>query len=135
MTALKENAITVLADVQIDAILDVPTVHTLYTCPPGKQAVIVEVIAHSNSADLAGMVDVNLGGGAAGISPLFLDAADLSSMATAMSMLKFQPAAVVINIDGDDSTVADRSFVAEVVTGSTGAANVNLAVLGFLIDS
>jgi hypothetical protein len=130
-----EDLVNVLSSVVIDAKLDVPTVHKLFRVPAGKKAVIIELVAHSNSATLSGMVDVNLGGGAAGIAPVWLDEADLSSMTTAQMMLKLQPAGAVVVIDGDDATPANRTFVAEVVTGSTGDANVTLDVLGYLIDS
>jgi hypothetical protein len=127
--------VNLLGSTTFDAKLDAPTVHTLFHCPPGKRAVIIEVVAHSNSADLAGMTDVNLGGGPVGIAPTWLDAADLSSMNTSNRMLKLVPAGAVVTLDGDDSTVANRDFVAEVVAGSTNVANVTMDVLGYLIDS
>lgn len=130
-----EDLVNVLSSTVIDAILDAPTVHTLFRCPPGKKAVIIEVIAHSNSASLAGMIDVNFGGGAAAITPVWLDNAALNSMTSAFMMEKKQPAGAVVLIDGDDATPANRNFVAEVVSGSTSAANVTLDVLGYLIDS
>jgi len=133
--ALEQNVVQVLGSVTIDAILDAPTVWKLFTCPAGFEAIITEVIAHSNTATLAGMIDVNFGGGAAAITPVWLDAADLSSMTSANMMLKLEPAGAVVNIDGDDATIADRSFVAEVVAGSTGAANVTLDVIGYLLAS
>jgi hypothetical protein len=135
MADLRENAITLLSSTVIDAILDVPTVHVLYTCPPGKQVIVDHVLAHSNTDDLTGMDDMNFGGGAAGVTPVWLDAGDLSSMSTALSALKLVPAGAVVILDGDDATAADRAFAVEVVAGSTGAANVTLDVFGYLIDS
>ncbi len=132
---LREIAITLLSSTVIDAILDVPTVHQLYTCPTGKKAIIDHVLVHSNTDDLTGMNDVNFGAGAAGITPVWLDNADLSSMSTALMALKLVAAGAVVIMDGDDGTLADRIFVAEVVAGSTGAANVTLDVFGYLIDS
>jgi hypothetical protein len=71
-----------------DATLDAPTVYTLYTVPKGKRAIIDHVRAHSNSASLAGMNDLNFGGGAAGITPVWLDAGDISTLTSAQILLE-----------------------------------------------
>lgn len=132
---LERRLVHVLSVTVIDAILDAPTVHKLFTCPTGKQAVITAVIFHSNTATLAGMIDVNLGGGVAAITPVWLDNQSLAGLTVANSFLEVVPAADVIIIDGDDSTPANRTLNAQVVTGSTGAADVTVDVLGYLIDS
>lgn len=130
--AMIEGLVTVLADLQIDA--QTAQQNGIWTVPVGKQAIITEVIAHSNTATLAGMTDVNFGGGLPPTTPVWLDAANLSSMTSANMMLKLAPAGAIVIIDGD-ATPPQSTFVAEVIAGSTGAANVNIALLGFLIDS
>jgi hypothetical protein len=120
-----------------DATLNAPTVYALYKCPKRRRVIIDHVRAHSNSASLAGMNDLNFGGGPDGIAPVWKDAADISSMTTAQMEMKLTAGAAVVILDGDASTAANRTFVVEVAVsgGSTNPASVVLDVYGYLIDS
>jgi hypothetical protein len=136
MADLKENAITKLSSTAIaDMSLDAPTLYSLFTCPPGKQLLVDHVVVHSNSASLAGMTDVNFGGGVAAITPVWADAADFSSMVTANSRLVLRTDTTVVIIDGDDATALDRTFRMEVIAGATAAGTGVIDVFGYLIDS
>jgi hypothetical protein len=130
------RTLTLLKRVTIaDAMLDVPTVYTLYKCPKRRRVIIDHIRVHSNSATLAGMADINFGGGAEAKTPVWKDAADISSMTTAQMEMKLTTAGAVVIIDGDDATPANRSFMAEVVTGSTGAASVVFDIYGYMLSS
>lgn len=134
-TSLQKSLVHLLSSTEIDAILDVPTVHRLYLVPEGKQAVIISVMARSNSASLAGMTDVNFGGGVAAITPVWKDAANFAGMTLVNSLQNMTISGAGGILDGDDSTEANRVFNAEVVAGSTVPANVTFDVFGYLIDS
>ena len=130
------KSITRLSTTRIaDGEVDDPTVYALFKCPRGKRLIVDHVKIHSNNADLSGANDINFGGGAAAATPVWKDAADISSMSTAQMELKLVPAGAVIIIDGDDSTVANRTFGCEVVAGSTGASAYTIDVFGYLISS
>ncbi len=138
MPDLKEKAIALLASTVVaDVNADVPTRNVLYTVPPGKRAVIDQIVIHSATATLAGMNDVDFGGGAAGITPAWLNnetgIGDITSVDDFMTLRADSDDHGAI--DGDDATVADRDFVAYVVSGSTGAAGATFDVFGYLIDS
>ena len=120
-----------LGEVRFDAQLDGPTVHNIFTVPPGKRAVVLAFAAYKNSASLAGMTDVNLGGGPAAVTPSLLDAESLAALTTA-NMFKWLWPDVKVTLNGDSSVLAERNCVVEVVAGSTGAAYVNIAAFGFL---
>jgi hypothetical protein len=130
-----EGLLNVLGSATFDPEPDAPTVHQLYHVPAGKKAVIVELVVRSNTASLAGMTDVNFGGGAAAITPVWKDAQDLSSITAVGSMMRVVASGAIVIIDGDDSTPADRIFVAQVVTGATASGSVTIDVIGYLIDS
>ena len=123
------EGLVILGRAGINGQPDAPTVHTIFVVPPGKKALIAHVAIHSNSASLAGMTDVNFGGGPAGITPVWKDAADLSSMTTVNDYLVVWPDSPV------EMLVAGAAFVAEVVSGSTAASTVMIDVLGYLVDA
>jgi len=120
---------TLIADTSLDA----PTVYPLYTVPAGKKAILRVIILHSNSASLAGMIDVNFGGGVAAITPMWINAVDFSTMTTVNSALISWASAEIIMIDGDDVTEANRTLNMEVVSGSTAAGTAIVSVFGFLV--
>ncbi len=138
MADLRENAITklastVIADVQADS----PTRNVIYTVPPGKRLIVDQVVVHTATATLAGMNDVDFGGGATASSPAWLnneqgieDITDVEDF-----MILRADSDEYLAIDGDDSVAADRDFVAYVVSGSTGAAGCTFDLFGYLIDS
>ena len=132
----KKRTITRLATFKVvDAELDAPTVYSLFKCPRRKRAIIDHVKIHSNAGSLAGADDINFGGGAAAATPVWLDAGDISSMTTAQMELKLVPAGATVIIDGDDATVANRTFGAEVVSGATTTTTYWIDVWGYLLNS
>jgi len=138
MADLKELCIARLArTVVADVNADVPTRNVLYTVPPGKRAIITQVILFNPTATLAGMNDVDFGGGATATSPAWLNnetgIGDMTDVEDYMILRSDSDE--YIAVDGDDATVADRDFVMYVVSGATGAAGVTADVYGFLIDS
>lgn len=133
---MKAKCIALLSTTaSIDMNADAPTTNNLFTCPPGQKAVIDSVHIHSNSATLAGMNDVNFGGGAAGGVSIFIDAeAGIEDMTTANEyMILRNDSNNILMIDGDDATAANRTFVMYTVSGSTGAATATVDVYGRLI--
>lgn len=138
MPDLRENAISLLARAVVaDVQADVPTRNVLYTVPPGKRMVVDQVVIHSPTATLAGMNDVDFGGGATATSPAWLNnetgIGDMTDVEDYMILRADSDEYIMV--DGDDSVVADRDFVAYVVSGSTGAAGATFDVFGYLIDS
>lgn len=136
MPDLKEKAITLLSrTLEIDANADA-TLHPLFTVPPGKRAIIIEVIVHSNADSLAGMDDVNFGGGPTGVAPSWI--VGEASIAGVISANKF----IVIRDDNDDNLFIEgdaavanaRTFSMYVVSGSTVASTVTVDVFGYLVD-
>jgi len=101
--------------------LDVPTLWTLYTAPLGRKCVIDSVVIHSNSGSLAGMDDVDFGGGATAIDPVWIDnETGIGDMTTANSyMILRNDSNDLVLIDGDDTTLAARTFGMYVTLGST----------------
>ena len=124
---------TVVADVMLDA----PTLNELYTVPPGKRAIITEVILHTPTATLAGMNDVDFGGGAAAITPAWLNNETGIGDMTAVEdyMVLRNDSNDIAAIDGDNATAANRIFGMYIVSGSTAAAGVTVDTIGYLIDS
>ncbi len=127
-----EGLVTVLSSRVIDA--NAVQLNPFFIPPIDKKVIITEVLIHSNTATLAGMTDVDFGGGTLSNVPVWLDAVDLSSMTTAESILKLAPTVPVVIIDGADGNPA-AFFTCTVNTGSSGAADVTVDVLGYLIDS
>lgn len=138
MPDLRENAITLLArTVVADVQADSPTRNVVYTVPPGKRMIVDQLVIHTPTASLAGMDDVDFGGGAAAITPAWLTTVTAIAEMTDVEdyYILRGDANEYIMIDGDDSVVADRDFVAYVVSGSTGAAGATFDLFGYLIDS
>jgi len=130
------RTITRLASYTVaDAELDAPTLHNLYTCPRTKKAIIDHLRFHSNAGSLAGMNDIDIGGGAAAVTPAWKTTADVSSMTTAQMEMKISSDGAVVIIDGDDATVANRTLSARVIAGATTTTTVIIEVWGYLIDS
>ncbi len=135
MADLKELGIVVLSTTTgVNMTLDVPTLNTLYTVPPGKLCIIDQVIVHSNSADLVGMTDVDFGGGVLAATPPWKDAENGLADMTAVNdfFIVRSDDAETAMLDGDDSTAANRIFGMLVTLGSTGAANASITVYGTL---
>jgi len=130
---LARLGLAVVADAQSDS----PTKNVIFTVPPGKRAIVSEVVLYNPTATLAGMNDVDFGGGATATSPAWLNnetgIGDMTDVEDYMILRSDSDE--FIAIDGDDSVAVDRDFVMYVVSGSTGAAGVTVAVFGFLIDS
>ena len=138
MADVKEKAIALLSSTAIsDMTLQVPTLWSLYTVPFGKMAVIDSVVIHSNSATIAGMDDVDFGGGATAVNPTWLNnETGIGDMTTANShMILRVDSNDIVMIDGDDATAANRTFGMYVVDGSDGAATGIVDVFGYLVDS
>ena len=136
MPDLRENCMallsrTVIADIEADA----PTLNLLYTCPPGKKCIIEAVIAHSNTASMAGATDMDFGGGAAAATPVFLDAfAGFADMTAVDDYYVLRPAAgEYIMLQGDDATAANRTFGVLVTAGATAAGGISMDVFGILV--
>lgn len=129
--------VVLLGKVRFDSQLDAgPPVHTIFTAPPGKRAIVEFVVFCENTVSLVGMTDVNLGGGADAASPAWNDAEDLSTITFVdASKIVWSDRNFVTPIDGDDATPANRNFGIEVVAGSTAAGFVTVMAFGFLIDS
>ncbi len=137
MADLKELAISLLARTVVADVQTGTTRNVLYTVPPGKRAIIDQVVIHTPTGSLAGMNDVDFGGGAIGATPVWIDnETGIVDMTTVEDfMILRADSDDHIAIDGDDATAADRDFVAYVVTGATGAYGATFDVFGYLIDS
>lgn len=132
MALFAENCIALLNRAFIsDALTDNDVVWPLFLCPANHYAIIIEVVAHSNTATLAGMTDIDFGTGA---SLDWVAAHDLEDMTVAndFKVIRADDAEYAM-IDGDDATVADRTFNLNIDEGSTGAAAVTFDVFGYLI--
>lgn len=135
MGALNENAMTMLSTT---GAIDVTTERTvaLYTPPTNKRMIIDSLIVHSNSNDLAGMNDVDFGKGAVTGDLIWLATHDLTDMSVAndQKIIRVDDAEFAI-VDGNDSTVANRTFNMIIVAGSTGDYTAHFDVWGYLISS
>lgn len=137
MPDLKEQAIallasTVVADVQADA----PTRNLIYTVPPGKGMIIDSLVIHSPTASLAGMDDVDFGGGALCQSPSWINnETGIGDMTDVDDFMILRADYKNTITDGDDAVGPDREFAALVTLGSTLAAGATFDLYGYLIDS
>ncbi len=134
MPDLKENSDSLLAQVtgiDMNTIAEIE----LYTVPLGKKAIITRIIVHSPSATLVGLDDVNFGGGAAGAGIVFLDNVTTIAGMTAVGdyLILVQAAGVHEELDGDDSTVVDRTLNMDMVDATTNSATASVSVFGILI--
>lgn len=138
MGNLKEQAMALLSrTVVLDVQSDGPTLNQLYTVPPGKRAVIAEVVLHSPTASLAGMDDVDFGGGVIATAPDWVqNETGIGAMTAVDDYMNIRGDSNEYGaIDGDDAQLANRTFSMYVVSGSTGVAGVTVDVFGYLIDS
>ena len=138
MPDLRENCIALLSSTTI-ADLNAAATTKLYSVPPGKILIPVEIVVHSNDASLAatGTMDINYGGGADSASPVWIDAnAGLEDMANTgdFYILRADGNENIV-IDGDDATPANREFSLTVVTGPDGTPAATFDLFGYLIDS
>lgn len=136
MADLKERAISLLVSAYVaDMQSDSPTLNVLYTIPTGKRCIIDQVVIRDPSASLAGMNDVDFGWGATALGWLNNETGIGDMTATTDFMVLRADSDEYTIGDGDDSTVANRSFGMYVVSGSTGAASAYVDVFGYLLDS
>ena len=138
MADLKESCISLLATTGAIDFEDERTV-ALYTVPTGKRMIIDQVAVHSNSDDLAGMNDVDFGKGA--VTPasalVWVETHDLTDMSAAndQKIIRADDAEYGL-VDGDDATVANRTFNMVITAGATADPCTGIVDLfGYLIDS
>ncbi len=136
MPDLKERAIALISSTTI-ADMSAAAVSELYAVPPGKQLIVDSIVLHTASATLVGLDDVDIGGGAAAKTPVLHDNVTALAEITAVNTYYRLRADTndIVNIDGDDATVANRVLNLSVVDGAAGANSVIVDVFGYLIDS
>jgi hypothetical protein len=105
-------------------LLDAQTGGTIYTVPTGKKLIIVHVVIHSASADLAGGTSFAISNGVyAWVSGI--------SLTSISDNTKFYQHA---RANGVVTTYAAGDIISLVVTtGSTGAATVTVDLVGYLV--
>jgi hypothetical protein len=133
---LNENAETLLASVAgVDC--NSTGVVSLVTATPGKSMVITKVVIRKNSASLAGMDDLNFGGGSSANTPVWTDAATGMEALTTANMIWVITAAGLVTqpINGDESIGGRRTFGVDIVSASTGAATATFDVFGYEYDN
>lgn len=132
---LAENADVLLAVVKLVDVNADAAYRPLYLVPNGYSMIPSRLRIRENSASLAGMDDINIGGGAAAATPAWLDAATGMEALTSAGMCwetTVAAEAVTTPVNGDDATVANRTFGVQLIAGSTGAATVTFEVWGSL---
>lgn len=136
MADLRESADSVLGKLTALA-MNTNAMTAIFTVPPGKMAVVTKVVVCSVSATMAGCDDVNLGAGAAGAGVVFLD--NVTALADCTAAKDYyslaQAAGEYTSIDGDDATVANRTFNIDIVDGADAGATADVLAFGFLVDS
>ena len=127
MTALNENALTLLASVTVN-LQNGDGKSTIYTVPTGKEMIPVFVVIKKPTASLAGGTDFDLGDG--GAANTWLNAVDLSGMTAATDFYV---------IDGSNAkyTIFDAGDVFGIipVTGATADADATAELFGYLFDA
>lgn len=128
MSALNENAITLLGSATIDT-QNGDGKTTVYTVPVGKSAIITHVVIHSPSGSLADGVDFDIGSGAN--ADTWRQAIDLSSMiATTDYMVIPSIAAVPVKYTLE---AAGAAFGIKPITGATLDTTATMSVFGYLV--
>jgi len=124
MSALNENAITLLGSATVD-LQNGDSKSTVYTVPTGKTAVITHVIIRSPSGSLAGGTDFDIGSGAN--ADTWKQTNDLSSMTATTDYM-------VINSPNTKYTLeaAAAAFGIKPITGATADVTATMDVFGYL---
>lgn len=123
MSALNENAITLLASATVD-LQNGDGKTTVFTVPTGKTAVITHVIIRSPSGSLAGGTDFDIGSGAN--ADTWLQTVDLSAM-TATTDYK-----VITSTTKYTLEAAVAAFGIKPITGATADVTAIMEVFGYL---
>lgn len=133
MADLKESGLAILSRTSVTP-TDTPATHVLLIVPPGKRAIIDSVILHTNSGSLTGMSDVKFTLGTDGSNVYWLEETGIVDMTTAYDWMVLRADSdEFAMINGDDATATMRNFNMRIVTGSTGAFQVNVDVIGILV--
>jgi hypothetical protein len=123
MSALRENAITLLASASVDT-QNGDAKSTVFTVPTGKSAIITHVVIRSPSGSLAGGTDFDIGSGAN--ADTWLQTNDLSAM-TATTDYKVITSTTKYTIE-----VAGAAFGIKPITGATADTTATMEVFGYL---
>ena len=128
MSALNENAITLLGSATIDTQNgDAKT--TVYTVPAGKSAIITHVVIHSPSGSLADGVDFDIGSGAN--ADTWRQTISLTTMtATTDYMVIPSISATPVKYTLE---VAGAAFGIKPITGATADTTATMSVFGYLV--
>lgn len=128
MSALNENAITLLGSATIDT-QNGDGKTTVYTVPAGKSAIITHVVIHSPSGSLAAGIDFDIGSGAN--ADTWRQTIDLSTMtATTDYMVIPSISATPVKYTLE---VATATFGIKPITGATANTTATMEVFGYLI--
>lgn len=128
MSALRENAITLLASATIET-QNGDGKTTVFTVPTGKSAIITHVIIHSPSASLADGTDFDIGSGAN--ADTWRQTISLTTMtATTDYMVIPSIAATPVKYTLE---AAGAAFGIKPITGATADTTATMAVFGYLI--
>jgi hypothetical protein len=130
MSALNENAITLLGSATVD-LQNGDSKSTAYTVPTGKKAIITHVVIHSPTASLADGDDFDIGSGAN--ADTWRQTVNLETMTATTDYM------VIPNIAATPTKytleAAAAAFGIKPITGATADAQATMAVFGYLIDA
>lgn len=128
MTALNQNAITLLNSATIDT-QNGDSKTTVYNVPADKTAVITHVVIHSPSGSLAGGTDFDIGSGAS--ANTWRQTIDLSSMTAATDYIVIPSiSATPVKYTLEPNSAA---FGILPITGATADTTATMDVFGYLV--
>lgn len=130
---LRENALTLLASVTING--QTTTKQTLFTVPAGKTLIPDSIVAHSPSATLAGLVDMDVGGDASAgdwIQQITLAAFTATTDYGKVSQPAQAAGPPIVPVKKTVYAAA-VVFGVKINTGSTGAATFVVDLFGYLV--
>ena len=134
MARAKEKGIMLLSSTSsVD--METGAKQVLYTPPPGKRGIPIELVIRDPSATLDGCDDVDFGTGANADTWLNNETGITDMTATDDFMVLRADSDEYTIIDGDAAALAYRQFGIKTIDGSDGAATATIDVFGYEFDS